>query len=186
MVARRQDDEPSIGLGKLALRALEETAGDWDSALVLLATWVRETDILDAIIEDACYNAIRHAGAQMRQRINTAVRHDSSPAAPAARGAVVSFTRPVPNPDRGAAGIEANVMADLLCYPLPGGKPLGEATPADLRAALDFYRAQARGHLLMVRRLELVLTALGSGSRVDKTIPLNALERLWRQAEEVE
>lgn len=184
MVTVREAEEPSISLTKMALHALEEAAGDWDSALVLLTTWVRETDLLDTIIEDACYNAIRHAGAQMRRCINTAVRTDYAPTLPASRGAVIPFARPAPNPDRGAAGIEANVMADLRYFPLPGGKPLGEATPADLQAAIDFYRAQAHGHLLMVRRLELVLTAMGGGSRVDKTIPPSALERLWRQAEE--
>lgn len=184
--AQDDRDEPSVGLVKLAREALERADGNWERALVVLRTIVVEDRqiyerLIDPLIDDGLWTAIRKAANQERQSITSAVRALNPP--PAGRSDAI-LSRPAPNPDRGLAGLDAMAERTLYDLPMPGGKRLGEATPADILAAIDFYRAQVRGNAIQLRRYELIRDALGEGSSVERVVPLTYLQRLWMQAEE--
>lgn len=161
------NDETSIGVVKLAREAVYECDGDRDAALVLLRKWIDDDRalferLIDPLIDDALANAIRRVATDDRSSLRLVAA----------------------NPDKGAAGIVAMVERTLLDFPMPRGKRLGDATPAEVSEAAEYYRARERFNRQEARWYELVFEAMQGGSRVEAVLSHDALARLRRLAEE--
>lgn len=168
-MALRYQEEPSIGLTKLAQDALQECNGDRVAALQLLRGWINNDrqlydHLIEPMIDDACAEALRKVDKNNRSALRAIVR--------------------TPNPDRGAAGIIALVAQTLHEFPLPGGKRLGDATPADVLDAVCYYREREGFMRREARWYELIHEAMQGGSCVEKVLSHDALARLRKRAEE--
>ncbi len=188
MVAQSQPEESSYGLTKLAGIALDDVGGDWDKAILVLRAMVLDDRptyerLIEPMIDDGLWSAIRSAAQKQRQAFRRAAHEppaplplrpeQAHPAPPKAKKA-----------DYGTLGIVAMVERTLHNYPLPGGKRLGDATPADILGAANYYRRMETTNRHEARWFELIHEAMHDGSCVEKTIPHAVLERLRRQADE--
>lgn len=158
----------SVGGVKLAARAMHEAERDRERAHELLRRWITEDralfeQLIEPMIDDNIDAWISKADRQLRADLRVTVG---------------------PNPDIGAAGIVAMVQRTLHEFPLPGGKRLGSATPADVLAAARYYRTMEASNRREARWFELIHEAMHGGSTVEKVLPAAALERLRRQVEE--
>lgn len=172
MVANERDDQDTTpaGLAKLAREAMDECHGDRDAAVALLWSWFREDRalyerLIEPLIEDGLYAAVGKVDRDTRAHLRV-------------------VGRVAPNPDRGAAGIAAMVERTMLDWPLPGGKRLGDAGPADLLHAARYYRTQEASARRDARWYELIHEAMHGGSRVEAVLSDAALARLRQRAEE--
>ena len=69
-------------------------------------------------------------------------------------------------------------------FPLPSGQKLGDATAADLDAAVKVWSDQARGHLRNVKWITAVRKAMGKSKTVRAGVPIEILVKLQRKADE--
>lgn len=83
-----------------------------------------------------------------------------------------------------ASNERAKVFAQsLLDFPLPGGKPLSQATRSDLDAAVDFYTKQANNMAWKARWLGRIAQEMGRKRTVGAAFDNAALERMQRETE---
>lgn len=179
--------EPSVGMAKLAAVSLEGCGGDWDKAFAALRRLLTDDRelyerLIDPIIDDKCWDAIRHAAHRQRKDLQREMA-TPTPLLPLRPQQELPHLRP-PNPDKGVPGIEAMVARKLYNYPLPGGKRLGDATPDDILKAGNYYRTLEATYRREARWFEMIHEAMQGGSCVEKVLPIAALERLRRRAEE--
>lgn len=120
-------DGPSIA--ELAAAALEACDGDVQAAARKLEADARADMtnwrvLTDHLLGQASWDAIRRAVRVTRSKVWTA---------PA----------PTTTPESQAERVTALAAGNLLMFPLPGGKRLGEATRDEVQAAAHFYEQQA-------------------------------------------
>lgn len=89
---------------------------------------------------------------------------------------------------KAGARLEARMRNAGLSYefPLPGGKRIGDATVADLDAAIAFHTAQAAGHQSSIAAYSTVKTMLAKSGKatVREAIPDESLAAVLRGAKE--
>lgn len=161
--ARQSDGIPSIR--EAAASALAANRGDVKKATDALTeralseeSFLR-TNLADAV-RTACYNAV--AGC---------IRADRR----------VVWATPQPTTQERAAQVRAlaaGTVASLYDFPLPGGKPLRDATRADVAQAAQFYGDQARDMAWKSRWLGLVAQSLPEGKKVSEVLTQERLEEL--------
>lgn len=189
MVAIANETETSVGLSRLAFEALARANGDWDKAMLILRTMVIDDRmayerLIEPLIEDGLWTAIRNAAHKQRRSMRRQMVADPPVSLPIRAEQRTVTVRPVPNPDRGAAGLIAMVERTLHDYPLPGGKRMGDATPTDILDTATYYRRAESTNRREARWFELIHEAMHGGSCVEKVLPVGMLERLRRQVEE--
>jgi hypothetical protein len=174
VVAKRQEDEEqSVGLRKLARESLAESDDNWDAALVRMRTRLAEDRrlydrLIDPLIDDACWAAIRYESREVRRLMPGGDR----------------FIR---NPDGGREGLlllaQENARS-LLHFPLRGGKKLGDADKKAVLTEAEHYSKTSRTLGVRGRWLALVAEAMGNAPTVADELGDGELVRLLRQAEE--
>lgn len=142
--------KPEVKIRELAGLMLESANGDVIEAAKLMEHEVQADDVkyralMDPLLATACYAAVSQACRGARRDVWTA-----------------------PNYTAGGNGDRVHAMAagNLLLFPLPGGKPLGEATKAEVIEAAVFYGKQASDMTVKARWL----TRIGEQLTDEKTV----------------
>lgn len=152
--------------------ALAEADGDVAEATKLLITRVRNDkelrrELLEPLIEYACHQAVARELRSGRSGI----------------------WRPV-SPERlagmsDAERVKALAAGNLLMFPLPGGKRLGDASRDDISQASRFYEKQAGDMAHKARWLQLIAQSVPPGKTVRGTITEDRLRELQEEAKRV-
>lgn len=77
--------------------------------------------------------------------------------------------------------LNAAIKADLLDYPLPGGRRLGDASKAELQAASSYYSGIAQSNAWKARWLDEIGITMGNAHRVEDALSESDLQRLQDQ-----
>lgn len=133
-----------------ARAALDDAGGDVRQATALMVERIKKDAaafeaLTEPLIKEACYSQITMACRRERRAIWTA-----------------------PNYDQGGNGARVINLAhgNLLAFPLPGGKRLGQATKEDVAKAATFFDAQAEDMARKARWLLAIGDALADGQIV--------------------
>lgn len=140
-----------VRLYDLAKQAREEADGDEELARMLLSERLTsDTATLIAIVPEIVDYAFRRQLHGFRSKY-----HQSTSVPDLDQPKRLSFQPKPESSSAKAAEISAahDRIRSWLDYPLPGGKPLGDATFGEVGKAADFYGAQARGNALKERIL---------------------------------
>lgn len=124
-------------VAEAARKALKTAKGDVQVAVAALEGNVRRNAVLrealtDPLIHEACYDAVRQQIRKTRHAVwtppNVATGSRASKQAIAEQSARVIHL----------------ATGTMLMFPLPGGKPLKDATRAEIMAASGFYERQGK------------------------------------------
>lgn len=159
-------------IAELAARCLEAHEGDCPAAATMMEELVM-TDpalyrrLMDRLVGQACYEAVTRV---VRAR----------------RGIVWRTPRKADDTQRQVSRVKALARSNaLMMFPLPGGKPLGEAVAEEVAEAADAYLRTAADAGVKGRWLALVRDALGSSrSVVSAVLSEGTLWDLRRKAEQ--
>ena len=165
-VDHTSDDKQTDTVGSAARTALEKHSGDSAKAMHELVAMVRKDQklrmaLLEPLIEYACGNAIRSVIQDNRDRVwNSA----SNAGKPSQREQMMSIAK-----------------ANLMIFPLPGGKMLGDATRAEVIEAASFYAKQAKNMAHKARWLKLVHDEMPEDKKVNEVFAeANLLEMMGK------
>lgn len=164
---RKPKNDPISEAAKLAL---DLAKGDVQKATKAFELTIRSNrglrdQLLEPLIASACYDAIRKVSITDRR---------STWRAP--------VERLVPGKVTGSARVVQLAAGNLLMFPLPGGKKLGEATRKDISAASEFYSKQAGDMGHKARWLQLIAQSVPSGKTVNDVLTDKRLRELQREA----
>jgi hypothetical protein len=92
-----------------------------------------------------------------------------------------------PNYDPGGKGSRIAALAKgneemLMAFPLPGGKPLGDADSGEVLEAAEFYGKQARDMGHKARWLSLIASRVPEGKTVKESLSEKKLRQLQRES----
>ena len=154
MITAQKKAEPKDPVADAAKSALEAANGDVKAATAVLEKQVRgdralRDTLTDPLISNACYDAIRRQCHVERRQVW---------APPAEKLVATGVT--------GAHRVVKLAAGNLLTFPLPGGKKLGEATRDDVAEAASFYKSQSEDMGHKARWLQLI----GQSIPADKTV----------------
>ena len=151
-----------------AKACLREAGGDVASAAILLERRVMgdkklKAARLDPRVADACHQAIALEIRKDRERVWTP-----------------------PNVDRPGMTQQDRVRilaaSNLLTFPLPGGKRLGDATRPEIEDAAEFYRKQSNDMAHKATWLRLVAQSIPDGKRAGAVLTDARLRELQQEA----
>lgn len=160
-------------LKKAVRECLRKAKNDSQRAAVLLEERVRKSsslkrEFLDPLITAACHEAVNSEIRVQRRGIWLSN--------------VASDIRKI---DYGAQANRVVLLAKsniLMMFPLPGGKPLGEATGDEVDEAIGFYERQADNMSFKVRWLKLVRPRIPAGKKVRDGLTNERLAELQTEA----
>lgn len=156
---------------QLALAALDDAGGDLETAAdALSAKILSSPDLIKThlakIVEAWAHEQIRFA---LRDQRKSIVRSASA------------MSRP------GLDAAMRNELARLMDMPIYGGKRIGDATPAEIRASAGQYRTSARSYGVQATWQEAVAAAAEKNGPADKpiksTLSEATLAKLWEEAD---
>jgi hypothetical protein len=129
-----------VDIKDVAKKALEDADGDVQKGVARMVERVRKnralfTTLMDPLVESACFREIGMVCRRERRDIWRAPNYGPA--------------------DEGARVIQL-AAGNLLMFPLPGGKPLGEATKEDVEKAAHFYREQSNDMGHKARWLQII------------------------------
>lgn len=182
-----QAESPAIERAKLAREAMAECNNNRVQAIALYRRWLDDDPELAArlvpsFVDDGLAADIAGVDTGTRKQLRmVAIRANQDKDAPKRKVA----------PDRSAPFLMEILQRqqddpDFHVWPLPGGKLLGEATPADVLLAARFYGESANTHRINQRWFELIYEAMQGGTCVGNVLSHAALLRLRRRAEDGE
>jgi hypothetical protein len=159
-------DEKPETVAYHARAALKQANGNLEEAARILESNVRTNErlwraLLEPLVRDACYFAVSKQQREVRERV-------WSPAPP--RPGVTGESR---------ARILA--AANLLMFPLPSGKFLGEASRGEVAEAAEFYSKQSRDMAHKARWLSLVSQSVPPGKTVKVILTHERLRELQQE-----
>ncbi|MGF3026945.1 hypothetical protein ACQVP2_29525 [Methylobacterium aquaticum] len=167
--------DPAERIAEAARAAYEDAGGDMREAARRLEGNVRRSralrdELTDPLISAACWDAIRQQCRSNRSRIwHTPVSvAPSRPQLPAQTSA----------PKADAARVIQLAAGNLMLFPLPGGRPLGQATRQEIAAAAEFYATQAADMGVKARWLALVAEAVPEGRQAGQVLNETRLREL--------
>lgn len=160
-------------VAEAAKQALDAANGDVQIATKAFEHTIRnERDLRDALVDPliatACYDAIRKI-------CHTERRQVWKP----------PVEKLVPGKVTGSARVVQLAAGNLLMFPLPGGKKLGEATRQEISDAAGFYSQQAGDMSHKARWLQLIAQSVPSDKTVGEVLTDNRLRELQREASDV-
>jgi len=183
-----QIEAPGTLLDHLAREAQAECNHNRQQAQALMLRWIREDPALFEqvawyCIEESCEGAVANVDIDVRRSLRReAIR--AAPDHPSQRTPVVAAL-PRATPAQLMEVIERQRSdPDFHQWPLPGGLPLGDATPALVLEGARFYGETERTARVNKRFLTLVHEAMQGGTCVRNVLSHAALLRLRRRAEE--
>lgn len=164
---RKPKNDPISEAAKLAL---DLAKGDVQRATKAFEQTVRSNrglrdQLLEPLIASACYDAIRKVSITERR---TAWKPPTE--------------KLVPGKVTGSARVVQLAAGNLLMFPLPGGKKLGEATRKDISAAAEFYSKQAGDMGHKARWLQLIAQSVPNNKTVNDVLTDKRLRELQREA----
>jgi hypothetical protein len=153
-----------------ATAALEGANGNVIDAAKALETRVRNERKLrdaltDPLIANACYDAVRSQCHVQRRKIWT----------PPAEKLVKSKVE-------GAHRVVQLASGTLLMFPLPGGKPLGQATREEITAAAERYGSQSKDMGEKARWLQLIAQSIPANKKAGEVLTEKRLRELQKEA----
>jgi hypothetical protein len=166
--------KPDI-VAEAAKRALDDANGEVQKATKQLETWVaQDTALRDALVAPlvagACYDAIRAQVRTARNTVWTPPRTASGPKA-------------TPEAKAGQSDRVTKLAAgNLLMFPLPGGKPLRDATRKEIGEAADFYEKQSGDMAVKARWLRLVAQSIPGRKSAGEALTDERLRELHAEA----
>lgn len=161
-------------VAEAARRALAEAAGDVRTASRRLEAAVRtdrqlRDELTEPLLVGACYDACRMACRGQRKR-------SWAPPAPAAA------TPRATDLSQSASRVVHLASGTLTMFPLPGGRPLGEATRDEISAAAGFYETQAGDMATKARWLRLVAQSVPGERKAGEVLTERRLRELQEAA----
>lgn len=168
MTALRKTKNDAIS--EAAKLALNHAKGDVQKATKAFEQTVRNNralrdQLLEPLIASACYDAIRKVSITDRRSVWKA------PAEKLVAGKVT-----------GSARVVQLAAGNLLMFPLPGGKKLGDATRKEITAAASFYSNQAGDMSHKARWLQLIAQSVPGNKTVNEVLTDKRLRELQREA----
>lgn len=166
--------KPDI-VAEAAKRALDDAEGDVQVGTAKLEGWARLDPALrealtEPLISGACYDAVRAQVRTARKTVWSPPRTASGPAAtPEAK-------------ERQTARVHQLAAGNLLMFPLPGGKPLRDATRKEIGEAADFYEQQSEDMACKGRWLRLVAQSLTGKKTAGEVLSDERLRELQAEA----
>jgi hypothetical protein len=165
MATAARKNQNAIDVPALAARELAANTGDVAGAAKAMETKARANPALwmaltDSLLPQACYDAIRAQCRKERRTIWTAPNYTPG----------------------GNGGRVVKHALGLLDFPLPGGKRLRDATADEVRAAAQFYHAQAATMARQGRWLDLVAAQVAPNCTVGQVLDETKLGQLQSQA----
>lgn len=154
-------------VAEAALAALEQAGGEQVKAAEAMKACVeRDAKLKKALLEPlvayACHQAV---GLQIRQHRDRVWNPPVRPAQPSQRDQMMSI-----------------VKANLLTFPLPGGKMLGDATREEVLAGATFYATQAKDMAHKARWLKAVHDGMGNSVTVSAVFDDDRLAEMQKAA----
>lgn len=170
MINAERKTEPKDPVADAAKAALEANNGDVKAATAALEQRVRASRALrdmltDPLISNACYDAIRRQCHVERRQVWS----------PPVEKLVATRVA-------GAHRVVKLAAGNLLTFPLPGGKKLGEATRAEVAQAANFYQSQSDDMGHKARWLQLVQQSIPDGKTVADVLNDKRLRELQKEA----
>jgi len=144
-----------------AKEAFEQSGGDVQTAAKILLSNIRQNQTLyiamaDALIPDACYEAVSKICRAKRKRIWAAPNHSTS-----------------------TPGERIRTAAEgLLNFPIRGGMQLGDATTSEIFDTVEGYTKQVETSLSIVSFLKAVAKKMKPGEIVAEVFTEEELEKL--------
>lgn len=165
-----RNDLRSNLVSETARKALRDAGGDVVSASRLMEASVRRDlalreAITDPLISSACYDAVRQECIKERRQVWRPPVERWRPGRVSGSGRVVHLAK-----------------GTLLMFPLPGGKPLGNANRSDLATAESFYSSQAADMGHKARWLQLIAQSVPLGKVVSDVLSDDRLRELQELA----
>lgn len=156
-----------IKISDIAAAAIEKAHGDTIKAAAIMEREVSANEakyraLMDPLLAAACYSAVSSVQRCNRAEIWTA-----------------------PNYTAGGNGSRVHALAsgNLLLFPLPGGKALGEATKDEVIEAADFYGKQATDMTVKARWLSRIGEKLTGKKTVAKVFTEESLRQLQAEVQ---
>lgn len=165
-----QEQDPTVA--KHARHALDAAGGDIAQAAALLEQAVRKDKalwkaLLDPLVAYACREAVLKQQREKRDRIWNPPSVDRPGITNEARARILA-------------------ASNLLMFPLPIGKTLGDATRGEIIEASELYRKQSKDMAHKARWLSLVLQSVPAGKQVKHVLTHERLRELQQEARDAE
>lgn len=138
--ALSQPDLPDLSLGDIARQVLEDASGQRAIAVEALSAQLAKNPGLRRRVADEAIQ-IAMMSIMVRAQLNN-------------RGSIL---RAVGAGREGVRSLATGLMRGVLDMPMLDGSPLRDATPEDLTAMIEHYRARVTGMNRMIRFLAAVL-----------------------------
>lgn len=159
--AKLKEKEPTIS--DVAREAYESSKGDVQKATDILARRVRADanlyrELLDGMVESACYSAVRQIVRNDRSQVWNALNYDA-----------------------GGNGDRVKLLAagnTLMFFTLPSGKALAHATGEEVGLAADFYSKQSKDMAAKAKWLYLVQSKCTGEKTVSQCVTEEKLAKL--------
>jgi len=170
MSAIRKPKHDRDVIAEAAKAAYDNAGGDLKKSVVGLEAMVRkDRGLRDALTEpliaQACYDAVRRACHTDRKSVW------KEPTERLVKGRTT-----------GSARVVHLAAGNLMMFPLPGGKKLGEATRGEIGEAATFYEKQAGDMTVKARWLRLVAQSIPSGKTARDALTDKRLRELQVEA----
>ena len=154
-------------VSEAALACLEQAGGEQVKAAEFLKDRVEHDNklkraLLDPLVSYACHQAL---GVQIRHH----------------RDRVWNAPLAAPRPSQREQMLLI-AASNLMLFPLPGGKMLGDATREDVLAAASFYATQARDMAHKARWLKAVHDKMPAGKSVAAVLTEDALATMQKES----
>lgn len=166
-------EEKKDFVAEAAKAAFDAANGDVQIATKAFEQTVRgnrdlRDQLLDPLVSTACYDAIRRVCHQERRQVWKAPVH-----------------QPAVYRGSDAARVVQLAAGNLLMFPLPGGKKLGEASRQEISDAAGFYAQQAGDMAHKARWLQLIAQSVPADKTVGDVMTDERLRELQAEARDV-
>lgn len=164
---RKPKNDPVLEAAKIAL---DGASGDVQKATKAFEKTIRgdralRDALLEPLIASACYDAIRKVSITERRSVWK----------PGGEKIVKGKTH-------GSARVIQLAAGNLLMFPLPGGKKLGDANRKEISAAASFYLGQSNDMGHKARWLQLIAQSVPANQKVSDVLTDKRLRELQREA----
>lgn len=158
----------SKALTQLVRDAVDKSADHAGAVERLMASVANHPEVRDELLRMGCDQAVRSNSSNVRTVL---------------RGADFDVGKTTGPATNRVAAVMRNAGITFE-YPLPGGKRIGEATIADLDAAIAFHEGQSAGHQRQIKIYAQVRAALKKSGKatVRDAIPETRLAEILRSA----